>query len=192
MPPRKKAETPTVPTVPEDTNTTVTLSSTYHEPANRPESFKALRHAELVEAALHFGTEDEGSDELIRADLEANNVTWNMYSRWKRLPGWEELPDDDFESPELPFPEPLDDWDEEEDKVKEVIVTAPAVPVLEGGSKFLVKFIGQNWYFERGKYSFSKDAPYALMSADDAQAALVEEPTKFRQAFPAELKEFYK
>lgn len=185
----KKVAAKKVPTKKEPVNTVtaLTVASTEHEPANRPESFEALRLPELQAAAEAFGVDWEGeNEETIRANLAADYITWSMYVKQFKLPGWDQLPDEGDE-----FPEPLDDWDEkEEEEVSDEVITASPLALKPDG-KFLIKFIGQNWYFERGRYTFSKDKPYALMSARDAQAALVEEPTKFRQAMPQELEDFY-
>lgn len=172
----------------ENTVTALTVASTEHEPANRPESFEALKLNELQAAAEAFGVDWAGeNEETIRANLAADYITWNMYVKQFKLPGWDQLPEDGDE-----FPEPIEDWDEKEDEeeVTADVITAPAVALLNEG-KYLIKFVGQNWYFERGKYTFTKEKPYALMNARDAQAALVEEPTKFRQAMPQELEDYY-
>lgn len=175
---------------PENVTTALTVSGAEHEPANRPESFKALKLPELQAAANAFGSDWEGlNDEAIRANLEADQVTWNMYVRQFKLPGWQELPDEEADPTFLEDWDEADETEEKEDEVETIITRAPVQNLGEG--KYLIKFVGQNWYFERGKYTFSKDSPYALMSAKDAQSALVEEPTKFRQAFPAELEEYY-
>ena len=172
----------------ENTVTALTVASTEHEPANRPESFEALKLRELQAAAEAFGVDWEGeSEEVIRANLAADYITWPMYVKQFKLPGWDQLPSGDAED----FPEPLDDWDEkEEEEVTQEVITASPL-ALQPDGKFLIKFIGQNWYFERGRYTFTKDKPYALMSARDAQSALVDEPSKFRQAMPQELEDFY-
>lgn len=172
----------------EDATTALTIAGAEHEPANRPDSFKALKPNELAYAADLFAVDNDGPPEVILANLEAEGVTWNMYARQMKLPGWEELPEE--EEPEPIF---VEDWDEDEEGDEEVtdeVITALPMQNLNEG-KYLIKFVGQNWYFERGRHTFSKEKPYALMTARDAQSALVDEPTKFRQAFPAELEEFY-
>lgn len=172
----------------DNTTTALTISGAEHEPANRPSSFKALKPNELRYAAELFGVDNDSPvDEVILANLESDGITWKMYAERMNLPGWQELPEDDS----IDFPEPLEDWDEaEEVEVTETIITRAPVQTLNEG-KYLIKFIGENWYFEHGKYSFSKDSPYALMNARDAQNALVGEPSKFRQAYPDELESFY-
>src|SRR5438552_8730765 len=65
-----------------------------HEPANRPSSFKALKLRELQFAADAFGVEWENlNEETIRANLEADGITWSMYAKQFKLLGHQELPD---------------------------------------------------------------------------------------------------
>jgi hypothetical protein len=179
--PAKKA----APEAPAGAITASTIAEATHEPANRPESFKSLKSNELHYAAEIFAVEHEDlPDEVVLANLAADGITWNAYARQMKLPGWENLPEVEAE--------PVDTYEDEEgdeDMSQEVITALPLGKLDEG--KYLIKFIGDNWYFERGRYSFSTDKPYALMNAQDAQSALVEEPTKFRQAFPQELEDYY-
>lgn len=154
-------------------------------PANLPSSFAALHKDQLIAAAQYFGTVEEGSEELIRADLEDAGVTWAEYCHAFKLP----VPEG-ADQP-VDFPEPVDDWDEKEGEEVTDIVTVQEAPALAADSKYLVKFIGKNPYFEFRRYKFTADKPYAIMPAADAQDVLESEPTKFRQAFPKELQEFY-
>lgn len=160
-------------------------------PKKQPKAFKDLKRPELIAAAQSFGTDDEGTNEAIRADLEEAGVTWEMYVKAFKLEGHEDIPDPE----ELAFAQVdeenlIDGDDEGVNEVSEVITAAPT-PTLAPADKYLIKFIGENPYFEFGKYKFTADKPYGIMPAADAQKALVQEPTKFRQAFPAELQEFY-
>lgn len=163
-------------------------SLTETTPANMPSSFKALHKEDLIAAAKAFGTLADGSEELIRADLEDAGITWAMYCVEFNLP----VPEDYEQT--IDFPEPLDDWEEsEEEEVMPEVATVEQVPTLQANQKYLVKFVGSNPYFEYKKYKFTQDSPYAIMPARDAQEVLEmpEFPPKFRQAFPAELQEFY-
>lgn len=67
--------------------------------------------------------------------------------------------------------------------VKQPLVVAPA-------DKFLLKMVRENPLFETRGYKFTKEHPYALVAADDAQYIL-EYEDGFRQALPSELAEFY-
>jgi hypothetical protein len=159
-----------------------------YTPANSPSSFAALKKPELVAAATYFGTETEGNVASLRADLEDAGVTWADYAEAFKIPGWENLKGEP--TPDLP-PPPVDDWDEKEEDTVTEVATLSAVPVLSADTKYLVKFVGQNPYFEHGRFKFTQDRPYAIMTADQAQDALESESRNFRQAYPKELKEFY-
>ena len=159
-------------------------------PKKVPKSFNDLNKPQLVEAAKAFGTEEEGNVAELRADLLDNGVTFDMYLK-KFYP--EETVEEEPEVFQMPEPTNVDDWPdapEGGDEVGEVVTAAPT-PRLQAAEKYLIKFIGENPYFEFGPYKFTAEKPYGIMPANDAQRALVEEPTKFRQAYPNELEEFY-
>lgn len=153
-----------------------------------PTSFRDLKKAQLVEAATYFGTDDEGGVETLRAGLVENGVTWDMYVKAFKLEGHEDLPEPverTFRQVEIE-----DDPEEEVVKVTEEVVTVEEKPVLAPQDKYLIKMTRKNPYFEFRHYRFTQEKPYAIMKADDAQAIL-ESEKGFRQAFPAELREFY-
>ena len=158
-------------------------------PVKVPKSFNDLKKADLVAAANYFGTETEGNVEALRADLLDSGVTFAEYLKAF-------YPEEEVKlTPDVGMPDPVDieDWPDAEEGGDEVteIITAAATPTLAPTEKYLIKFVGQNPYFEFGPYKFTQEKPYGIMPAADAQRALVSEPTKFRQAFPAELEEFY-
>lgn len=167
---------------------TVTTSDV--APVKVPKSFKDLNKTELLAAAEFFGTDTEGNVQALRADLVDNGVTFEDYLQAFHPTAPVEAEPEPFEMPE---PVDVNDWPDEDeggDTVNDVITAAPS-PQLAAQEKYLIKFIGENPYFEFGKYKFTNEKPYGIMPATDAQRALVEEPTKFRQAYPAELEEFY-
>lgn len=168
-----------------------TITSNDVAPVKVPKSFNDLNKTALVAAAEYFGSETEGNAAVIKADLLESGVTFEDY-----LAAFH--PDVAVKAPEaesvLPEPVDVENWPDAEEGVNEVtetVVTVPPLLELAPQEKYLIKFTGENPYFERGRYKFTTDKPYAIMSAKDAQDALVEEPTKFRQAFPQELQEFY-
>jgi hypothetical protein len=169
----------------EETTDSVVTSSDVAK--KTPTSFRDLNKAELVAAAQAFGTNDEGTAKDILTDLADAGVTWEMYVKQFNL---EVSTKPEQEIVVVPPLDEFDDYDaaEEVEQVEEIVV---ATPETFQASKYLVKFIGENPYFEFGKYRFTQDKPYGIMTANDAQSALVSEPTKFRQAFPNELEEFY-
>lgn len=171
------------------TEETIVEETTVELPTRKvPKSFNDLLKPELVAAALAFGANEDGSAKEIKADLLELGVTWENYMEafYPEEPVLEKV-----EEFTMPPATDIEDWiDEEVNEVSEVQTIDPR-PQLAPQEKYLIKFKGENPYFERGRYKFSQAKPYAIMPADDAQAALTEEPEKFRQAFPAELQEFY-
>jgi hypothetical protein len=183
----------------EDTMSTVTdevvdtdsvVKTTDVNPPKVPSSFRDLKRADLLNAARYFGTETEGGVEVLRTDLHDSGVTWEDYVKAFKLPGHEDIPDAPYVGPSQVDVEDWEDAPELEKAVSEVIITAPPVD-LAPAERYLVKFIGENPYFETGRFKFTIENPYAVMTAEEAQDVLVAEPTKFRQAFPDELKEFF-
>jgi hypothetical protein len=162
-------------------------------PKKVPTSFNDLNKEQLVAAALAFGTDETGNKEAIKADLLESGVTFDQYLEMFH-PGEKVTVTPEPETFELPEPTNIEDWpdaDEGGDEEVSKPVTVAATPQLAPADKYLIKFIGENPYFEFGTYKFSQDKPYGIMPAQDAQKALVSEPDKFRQAYPAELQEFY-
>jgi hypothetical protein len=172
-----------------DTNV---VTTTEVAPKKVPKSFNDLNKAQLVEAALAFGADDSGNAADIKADLASMGVTWKMYAQAFKLEGYEAIPEEPEEF-EMPEPVDVEDWPdaEEGEELNSPVITAAPTPKLDAAEKYLIKFVGENPYFEFGKYKFTQENPYGIMPASDAQNALVKEPEKFRQAFPAELQEFY-
>jgi len=156
-----------------------------------PQKWSDLTKSEVAKAAEAFGTKETGTIKDMLADLQDANVSWNDYQiMFGLIPepeveerGFTRVDEDDVEI------EWLDG--EVEDNMTETIVTVPRIAAMAPAEKYLIRFIGENPYFERGRHKFTKEKPYAIMSAEDAQDALVDEPKKFRQAFPDELKDFY-
>jgi hypothetical protein len=170
----------------DDTNV---VTSTAVAPKKVPKSFNDLKKDELVAAAQAFGTLDEGNAAEIKADLADAGVTWTMYAKAFKLEGFEDVVEE-VEEFEMPEPTDVEDWPDALDEPEQIRTAAP-VPKLNQEEKYLIKFQGENPYFEFGKYKFTQDNPYGIMPAADAQRALTQEPEKFRQAFPDELQEYY-
>lgn len=168
------------------------VTSTDVAPKKQPKSFNDLNKDQLVAAALAFGADENGNKEEIKAELAEMGVTWTMYAKAFKLDGYEDTPDDDTTF-EMPEPTDVEDWPDAPEGGENVnnLVTAAPVPQLQPAEKYLIKFIGENPYFEFRRYKFTQENPYGVMPAADAQDALTREPEKFRQAFPAELQEFY-
>jgi hypothetical protein len=165
------------------------IASSDVAPVKVPKSFNDLKIDELRAAARAFGSDETGNKDAIKADLLEFGVTFDQYLQMF-YPN--EAVDVEPEAFEMPEPIDVEDWPDAEEEVNEIetLITAPEVD-LAPAEKYLVKFVGENPYFEFGNYKFTTAKPYGVMPARDAQEALVNEPTKFRQAFPQELEEFY-
>lgn len=174
----------------DDVVTSSDVTDVEKTPANVPSSFAALKRPELLAAADYFGTTTEGNVKAIRADLEDNGVTWAQYANAFHLPGASELVDPE---PEVSEPE-VKEKEEEAPVTREILTKAPNEK-LEVAADYLVRFVGDNEYFEFKDYRFTKANPFAVMPAEDAQEALELEqpptPPKFRQAYPKELSEYF-
>lgn len=156
-----------------------------------PKKWSDLNKPQVIAAADAFGTNTEGTVKEMLADLQDANVSWTDYQVAFGL--IEPPPVEDVTFTRVDEDEVEIDWidGEVEDNMTDTLVTVPRVAQMAPAEKYLIRFIGENPYFERGKHKFTAEKPYAIMSAQDAQDALVDEPKKFRQAFPDELKDFY-
>lgn len=167
------------------------ITSTEVAPKKQPKSFDDLNKDQLVAAALAFGADEKGTKAEIKTELEELGVTWKMYAEAFKLEGFDSLPNE-VEKFEMPEPTDVEGWPDAPEGGEEVEdVVTQEEPVLVPSQKYLIKFVGENPYFEFGTYKFTQEKPFGVMPAEDAQAALTKEPTKFRQAFPAELQEYY-
>lgn len=162
------------------------ITSTDVVPKKKPRSFEELNKEELVAAALSFGSSAEGTKAELKADLMDFGITWNMYEKAFGLADADPVEQEEFV---LPVPLDLDDVEEVEETVTEII-TAEAQPRLAPADNYLIRMVRENPYFEFKSYKFTQEKPYAIMKADDAQVIL-ESEEGFRQAFPAELSDFY-
>jgi hypothetical protein len=94
--------------------------------------------------------------------------------------------------PDLPKPKkaPVVEQTKEEvtEELTEEIITATN-PVHNANAKYLVVMDRDNPIYEAYGYRFTKENPYALVTAAAAEKILRE--PGFRQAFPSELQEFY-
>jgi hypothetical protein len=156
-----------------------------------PKKWTDLNKAQVIAAADYFGSQNTGTVKEMLADLEEMAVSWEDYQIAFGLvaePVVEDVTPTRVDESEVEI-----DWidGEVEENMTQEVITQPRIATMAPAEKYLIKFIGENPYFERGRYKFSAEKPYAIMSAVDAQDALVDEPRKFRQAFPDELQEFY-
>lgn len=156
----------------------------------QPTSFKELDEVQLKAATDYFGVDYGDNVETARAALAEDNVTWEDYlDVFAPKPEVEKEVVDRAKKPVNVVKSTDMDPKREVEEVTEVI-TAPANPVLTQQGSYLIKMTRQNPYFEFKKYKFTQENPYAIMPPEDAQEILSTEEG-FRQAFPAELQEFY-
>lgn len=171
------------------------ITSDQVAPVKVPKSFNELNREQLVAAAVAFGADSEGTKNEIKADLLESGVTFDQYLTMfhPKSSGAEVAAQVEAEKFVMPDPVDIEDWPDapEGGDNMDTLVTVNEVVALDPEMKYLIKFVGENPYFERGRFKFTREKPYASMTADDAQEALESEPTKFRQAFPKELKEYY-
>lgn len=148
-------------------------------------SFDRLKEADLRQVAETFGTDmpdpSEGTAKerkaAIVAALESDGVTWEMWQEQLNLAAQEDTSD------LLPEPEgPV------EDVRAQVLATSKARTELNG--KVLVKMERANPRYDTQGFTFTKDHPYVLMSAEKAQA-IFDYEEGFRMAQPREVEEFY-
>lgn len=168
---------------------------------SNPNKFSDLNEAELASAAQYFGVE-VGNKDFMVAGFADDNISWEDY-----------LAADVPDKPKAAKPsetgsEPVDGYPDEvatavakrvakKTAAKEEtvtvktpeVVTADREPVL-AQANYLIKMERKNPLFEFGQYKFTKEDPYNIMPAEDAQRILTKE-TGFRQAFPDELREYY-
>lgn len=163
-----------------------TITSLDVAPKKEPTAFKDLNKAQLEAAVDYFGA-DRGSVKEMRASLVENGVEWNLYAEAFLGPKREP----DVEGFVLSEPTDIEDWPDTEgvEEVNEVLTQVP-VPQLAPQQKYLIKMTRKNPYFEFEDKKFTQERPYAIMDAAQAQRVL-ESEDGFRQAYPAELEEFY-
>lgn len=138
-------------------------------------AFMDLTKKELIEAADYYSVDIDPSDnkQEIADALEASGVT---FDQWEA----DHAPEEEVtrEAPEVTespaveseeAPEPADDEPVAEDMV-------------------LVRFIGRNRSYQVGKWAFSPQKPFALMTKPEYDSL---DRFKFREATKSEAAEFY-
>lgn len=152
-----------------------------------PDKFSDLNADALKAAAEFYGTDETVDPKVIIADLAESGVTWDLYAKDFLTPV-EEVPVVEPE-PAVVTSDQVTGKEETVSTVVEEVVTVEPSPVFVSAN-YLIKMERENPYFEFGTYKFTKENPYNIMPASDAQRILTDE-TGFRQAFPAELQEYY-
>jgi hypothetical protein len=145
--------------------------------------FASLDLPTLHRVADYFGVEMADDIQEQVANFATDNITYGDYCREFKVPLPEDYVDEDV-------PVVVED-EEEGEPVTQTPVTAERNAALQPQKEYLIKMTRENPYFEVGRYKFTQEHPYAIMDATTAQHVLSNEEG-FRQAFPDELKEFYK
>lgn len=167
----------------------------------KPTKFEDLSKDELIRSALEdfavdLSDEEQGSKKTVLAALLESNLTWNDYVAQHPEVAPEEkaavvtsnapshgkvgegVTTGEITVNSDPEPEPT------------VHVATPVVQAVSPNDQYLLKMTRDNPLYQTRGYEFTKEHPYALVSANDAQWIL-ENEQGFRQAFPNELAEFY-
>jgi len=161
-----------------------------------PTSFEDLETKELYRSAVEdfaaaVDEADKGKKKVLLAALVEAGVEWSDYVAQHpevvpEKPVYQPTPNQTVETVE-----PLEGFPEEEVAVVQAPVQVQVQqPIAQNDQPYLIRMTRDNLVFETRGYRFTKDHPYALVSAKDAQFILSKEDG-FRQAFPAELDEFY-
>lgn len=158
-------------------------------------SFAELNKAELVAAAERYGSLTEGTNEVIRAGLLEDGITWEQYAKDFGLVEEPEVNTQNVVKSEDVAPKntgssvgPHLNIESEVNNV--TTVTTETNPLLPQGDMFLIKMVRDNPYFEYKHYKFTQENPYNVMNLSDAQSILTEEEG-FSQATPLEAKSYF-
>jgi hypothetical protein len=158
-----------------------------------PKALSELKQPELLAAAAHFGSDEKGNAKELLASLVTDGITIEQYNAVFHPQTEKPVEQQAAPAPGTITNETLDEiYGEEEEEVVavEAVITAPENADLAPKQKYLIKMTRKNPYFEFKHHKFTQERPYAIMNANDAQEILSTEEG-FRQAFPAELEEFY-
>ena len=150
-----------------------------------------LRRTAEDDFAVTLSDDEKKSKKLIAAALLESGVTFEQYlvanPHQREVYAPETIPVENEVTEAVPA----------ENVVTSAQVTAPPpveivvkeeVP-LSTQQQWLVKMERQNPLFEIAGHRFTKDHPYVLMNAADAEVVLREDG--FRQAYPSEIQEYY-
>lgn len=148
-----------------------------------PERFDDLDVRVLRKTAIEDFAVDVKADDnkaTVLAALVEAGVEWPQYAELKGLAKPEPAPVLDpapeVETADAALPE----------QEVEIITAAPLAPV----QKYLIKMNRDNVRFDVRGHKFTKEHPYALVNAEDANYIL-EKEKGFAMATPRELEEFY-
>ena len=181
--------------------------------SDKPTKFEDLTPSELYRSALEdfalpVDENDKGKKKVLLAAFVEGGVEWAEYVKQHpevapepQTPKYVANDANTVVSSSQPV-EPENKWADDArgqtlpDGAAVYPNTAPPVPVAAQplaatpDQTYLVKMVRDNPLFETRGYRFTKDHPYAVVSGADIDHILTKEDG-FRQATPAELREFY-
>lgn len=153
--------------------------------SKKPVRFEDLGVKELRRSAIEdFAVEVDAKDdsETVIAALVESGVTWDQYvaQHPEVAPEPEKAPENVIKSPEPTNKESL--------SVGGSVKTAK--PEVAAAGDYLIKMDRENLMYQTRGYTFTKDHPYVVVKAEDAQWILSKEDG-FRMAWPNELSDYY-
>lgn len=168
---------------------------------------KELYRSAIADFALVVDEQDKGSKDVLLAAFEEGGVDWDQYvAMHPELapdePDPKKAPANVIKNPGAADPstlsvegsvplEPETRFVEEKvAPVPEPVIHVQQAPTAGPGDKFLIKMERPNAVYETRGYRFTKENPYHLVDAADAQFILSKEDG-FRQALPSELEEIF-
>lgn len=178
-----------------------------------PTSFEDLKPTELYRSALEdfalpVEEEDKNKKKVLLAAFVEGGVTWDDYVAQHPevkpepvAPVYEPALANTVASSSQPL-EPENKWDTSDPRYQGLPAgaavapdTAPPIAVAQPlvqnyDQPYLIKMTRDNPLFVVKGYRFTKEHPYAIVAAKDADYILTKEDG-FRQATPSELREFY-
>lgn len=161
----------------------------------KPTSFHNLGVAELRRSAVEdFAVDIDPKDnkETVLAALEESGVTWKDYvaQHPEVAPEPEVSPSGKQEHLTVPNNTGNSDGPHIRFDSEGANIIVAEEPVYKPQDKYLIKMTRENLVYESAGLRFTKEHPYALANADQADHILGKEDG-FRQATPAELREYY-
>lgn len=165
-----------------------------------PQGFEDIDPKVLrTQAVEDWAVEVKPSDSLKKVvkAFEDAGVFWDDYAEryGYNIVNTLDEPDSVEEVGELTVEERTPEPTRAEKPVADVKRTTPRVQVAQpvaaqGDVPYLIKMDRANIKYQVGKYTFTKEHPYALVDPADVEFVLTHEPG-FRQALPSEVSEFY-
>jgi hypothetical protein len=136
-------------------------------------SFNTLKKDQLKAVATGFGldvADNAKVDELKAAIAEADYIQWDEAVTLLKNEGL---------------------WEEEDEKKEEAAEAEKQAELDARPKDTLIRMYRDNHSYEIRGYRFTKKNPYALVTAEDAEAITEADPDGFRYATPKEAIEFY-